>query len=224
MEVQRRRAERRRLYEHERNERNASKWISLADEHRVGIPLKSLDEWLGHIGPKLRSSGRELERQPTIDSFLPKLQENHSQYDSEMRANLMAKNSEKLRTVDEQLSAIASKARSGGSVSMEKTTQSLSADEVLGKLTPEDLEAVHKHFDALGGILNLTEFVEVMQAHLPKDDWKDHESLVNNLVELCAQLDINGDGMVSWEEMFEFTVRCDFFFFVCVCVCVCVCG
>lgn len=30
---------------------------------------------------------------------------------------------------------------------------------------------------------------------------------MNNVVELCTQLDVNGDGIVTWDAMFEFTVE-----------------
>lgn len=207
LQMQRNRSERRRQYELSKDYPPVADWVLAAEKHKGERPLKTIDDWLGYGGPKVRTSARELDKQPTVDSFLPRQQENHSQYDSELRANQMARNSEKLRVVEEKLNKIYGRAKVVGMLEQGDKTQSLfSADEVLAKLTPADLESVHHAFHALGGQLNLTEFVEVMLSHLPKNDWKDQSSLISNVCELYSQLDVDGDGIVTWEEMFEFTI------------------
>jgi hypothetical protein len=42
-----------------------------------------------------------------------------------------------------------------------------------------------------------------MRAHLPKSAWKDDDLFLHNICDLYAQLDVNEDGLVSWDEMFE---------------------
>lgn len=78
LEIHRQRAQRRRQYENEKVSPPVPQWATLTETHK-GAPLKTLDEWLGYNGPKLRSSARELEKHPTVDSFLPRMRENHSQ-------------------------------------------------------------------------------------------------------------------------------------------------
>lgn len=78
LEIHRSRAQRRREYENLKDNPRVPHWMTATESHS-GAPLKTLDEWLGYNGPKLRSSARELEKQPTVDSFLPRMRESNSQ-------------------------------------------------------------------------------------------------------------------------------------------------
>lgn len=90
----------------------------------------------------------------------------------------MARNSEHLRSVEERLAAITKKGRHGGTADPEKEALTYSPDELLSMLTPDDLRAVHGHFNAAGGSMDMTAFVEVMAAYLDARNWKSHEAQV----------------------------------------------
>lgn len=203
LEMQRRRGQRR--IEND----NASEGGGKASEDHMSskVLLKTLDEQLGFGGPRVRVSARELEKRPTPQSYMPRQLENNSQYDSEMRANQMARNAGRLRAVEDKLTTLYEKAKHAGRVQIDKKAASYTPDEVMRKLTPADMESVHKAFRALGSKLNLSEFVEVMLAHLPRHDWETQAGLINNVCELYSQLDLDGDGVVTWDEMFEFTIE-----------------
>ncbi|TYZ62375.1 hypothetical protein PybrP1_004520 [[Pythium] brassicae (nom. inval.)] len=70
---------------------------------------------------------------------------------------------------------------------------------ILVRLQVEDLSLLKADFDRLGRGLSLREFVSAM---LERVRW-DVESVVafiEDLVELFAQVDVNGDGAMEWEE------------------------
>jgi len=186
----------------------APSMMVLAAAHKGAAPLKSLDDWLGQAGgPRLQGrNARELEQSPSAESYFSRQMESASQYDSEMRANLMARNSKKLRSVEEKLDELYSQS-TAGDIELPRTSKSFPVDEVLAKLTPEALELVHEKFKALGSSTNLVEFVEVVSAHMPRQDWENHACMVNNLCEVYDRLDIDGDGIVTWDEVFEFTME-----------------
>ena len=170
--------------------------------------VRSLDDWLGQEGKRVRGKNtRELEKHPTSESYFPRQMETISQYDSEMRANMMVRNSKKLRAVEEQLNEIYGKSRTAGMTNIPTVSKSFAVDEVLGKLSAESLHLIHEKFKAMGGELNVSEFVEVVSSHLPRHEWEDHAGMANNLCEVYERLDVDGDGVVSWEEMFEFTIE-----------------
>ena len=151
---------------------------------------------------------RELEKLASEQSFLPLQKETRSQFDSENRAVAVFKNMEKFRGVQETLNRIYSNAEySGLAASSEKVGMFYTADEVLGKLTPQTLQSVQKAIHALGDRVNLTEFVHILVAFLPSRDWKDQTSMITNLCEVYDTLDIDGDGVVTWEEIFEFNLE-----------------
>ena len=50
--------------------------------------------------------------------------------------------------------------------------------------------------------------VQVMHRHLPKNAWKDRALFLHNICDLYAQLDVNEDGLVEWDEMFDRQVKC----------------
>ncbi|GMF52469.1 unnamed protein product [Phytophthora fragariaefolia] len=70
---------------------------------------------------------------------------------------------------------------------------------IMVRLQVEDLTLLKEDFDRAGRGLSLREFVSVM---LDRVSWEP-ESVVNfieDLVELFAQVDVNGDGTMEWEE------------------------
>ncbi|KAE9018775.1 hypothetical protein PF010_g5835 [Phytophthora fragariae] len=70
---------------------------------------------------------------------------------------------------------------------------------IMVRLQVEDLTLLKDDFDRAGRGLSLREFVNVM---LDRVSWEP-ESVVNfieDLVELFAQVDVNGDGTMEWEE------------------------
>ena len=60
----------------------------------------------------------------------------------------------------------------------------------------EELRALKQRFRDRGGDLNLTEFVDLMLAYVPHSP-QHRLTLVRNLCELFAQIDINGDGSLE---------------------------
>jgi len=179
-----------------------------AHQQKGPAPLKSLDDWLRQTGTKIRSrNARELEKHPTPESYYARQVESASQYDSEMRANQMVKNNKKLREVEGELKAIYNKSKAAGQTDAFRPITSFPVDEVMSKLTADGLQQVHAKFKALGGEMNLVEFIEVVSSYMPANDWQDHSSMVNNLCEVYERLDIDGDGIVTWDEVFEFTIE-----------------
>ena len=220
--IHRRRMEDIRDYERRKVEPPIPPWKIATEQHHGPQPLKSIDEWLGQAGPRIRGrNNRELEKIPAIESYYPRQMESASQYDSELRANLMVKNASKYREIEQQVNEIYCRARpETGKLELNKPKpRSYPADEVMAKLTAGALEQVHAKFKALcvcrslqvcvcgGGQMNSVEFVEVMSAHLPCHDWEDYEFMVRNILEVYKRLDIDDDGTVSWDEMFEFTIE-----------------
>lgn len=70
---------------------------------------------------------------------------------------------------------------------------------IMVRLQVEDLTLLKQDFDAMGRGLSLSEFVSIM---LDRVSWE-QENVVNfieDLVELFAQVDVNGDGTMEWEE------------------------
>lgn len=181
-------------------------WLKASKVHQQRRAGKSLDQ-PGYGAPKVKTSVRELEIRATPQSYMPMQLENNSQFDSEMRANLMARNAGRLRAVETRLLTLYDKARHAGRVQADRKAPSYKPDEVMRKLTPSDMQNVHKAFRALGSKMNLTEFVEVMLAHLPGHDWESQTGQVNNICDLYSQLDLDGDGVVTWDEVFEFIIQ-----------------
>ena len=208
VEIHRRRMNDIRDYQRSKDEPKTPQWMLAAHQHKGPAPLKSMDDWLRQTGPKMRSrNARELDKQPMAESYYPRQVESASQCDSEMRANHMIKGNKKLRAVEDSLKAIYNKSKMAGQIGVSRPMKSFPVDEVMSKLTAEGLQLVHAKFKALGGEMNLVEFIQVVSAYMPVRDWEDHSSMVNNLCEVYERLDIDGDGMVSWEEVFEFTIE-----------------
>jgi WD40 repeat protein len=212
VEIHRRRMQELRDYQLSKETPVEPKWKAAADLHADNAPLRSIEDWLGSSGPKLRGrNARELEKHPSCQSYIARQVEAASQYDSETRANMMVKNSKRLRAVEEQLHEIHTKTHHRSEVrgvdSPRGPVKSFPVDEVLSKLTAESLHLIHEKFKAMGGELNVVEFVEVVSAHLPRHEWEDNAGMAGNLCEVYERLDIDGDGVVSWDEMFEFTIE-----------------
>ena len=77
----------------------------------------------------------------------------------------------------------------------------LHADEdttdILSLLDQDNLEDIKRDFKKNeNNGLSLKEFVMVMLHHLPEA--RDKISLVQNLIELFAQIDVNGDETMEW--------------------------
>ena len=70
------------------------------------------------------------------------------------------------------------------------------AMEVMMEVDEEELRALKQRFRDRGGDLNLTEFVDLMLAYVPHSP-QHRLTLVRNLCELFAQIDINGDGSLE---------------------------
>ncbi|DBA03065.1 TPA: hypothetical protein N0F65_003312 [Lagenidium giganteum] len=70
---------------------------------------------------------------------------------------------------------------------------------IMVRLKVEDLTTLRRDFDRHGRGLSLNEFVSVM---LDRVSWDVDNvvSFVQDLVELFAQVDVNGDGAMEWEE------------------------
>ncbi|TMW66701.1 hypothetical protein Poli38472_014013 [Pythium oligandrum] len=70
---------------------------------------------------------------------------------------------------------------------------------ILVRLQLEDLTSLKQDFDRVGRGLSLEEFVSVM---LDRVSWEMENviSFIQDLVELFAQVDVNGDGTMEWEE------------------------
>ncbi|RLN81302.1 hypothetical protein BBJ28_00015347 [Nothophytophthora sp. Chile5] len=70
---------------------------------------------------------------------------------------------------------------------------------IMVRLQVEDLSLLKLDFDRVGRGLSLREFVSVM---LERVSWEPESvvSFVEDLVELFAQVDVNGDGTMEWEE------------------------
>jgi hypothetical protein len=73
----------------------------------------------------------------------------------------------------------ASQGRHGGMADYEEEKLSYAPDELLSMLTPDDLRAVHGHFNAAGGKMDMTSFVEVVQSHLDASKWKSSAAQVS---------------------------------------------
>lgn len=67
------------------------------------------------------------------------------------------------------------------------------------RLQVEDLTLLKQDFDRVGRGLSLSEFVRVM---LDRVSWESENvvKFIEELVELFAQVDVNGDGAMEWEE------------------------
>lgn len=70
---------------------------------------------------------------------------------------------------------------------------------IMVRLQVEDLTLLKEDFDRMGRGLSLSEFVSVM---LDRVSWEQENVLkfIEDLVELFAQVDVNGDGAMEWEE------------------------
>ncbi|KAG1706902.1 hypothetical protein DVH05_027752 [Phytophthora capsici] len=70
---------------------------------------------------------------------------------------------------------------------------------IMVRLQVEDLSLLKRDFDRAGKGLSLREFVNVM---LDRISWGPESvvSFIEDLVELFAQVDVNGDGTMEWEE------------------------
>ncbi|KAL3672722.1 hypothetical protein V7S43_002015 [Phytophthora oleae] len=70
---------------------------------------------------------------------------------------------------------------------------------IMVRLQVEDLSLLKRDFDRAGRGLSLREFVNVM---LDRVSWEPESvvSFIEDLVELFAQVDVNGDGTMEWEE------------------------
>ncbi|KAG6595746.1 Guanine nucleotide-binding protein subunit beta protein [Phytophthora cinnamomi] len=70
---------------------------------------------------------------------------------------------------------------------------------IMVRLQVEDLALLKEDFDRAGRGLSLREFVNVM---LDRVSWEPESvvSFIEDLVELFAQVDVNGDGTMEWEE------------------------
>ncbi|RLN54081.1 hypothetical protein BBJ29_007871 [Phytophthora kernoviae] len=67
------------------------------------------------------------------------------------------------------------------------------------RLQVEDLTLLKQDFDRAGRGLSLREFVSVM---LDRVSWQSDSvvKFIEDLIELFAQVDVNGDGTMEWEE------------------------
>ena len=75
--------------------------------------------------------------------------------------------------------------------------------DIMMLLDTNHLSDIRKEFiDAEDG-LELVAFVEAMLKYLSKDD-VDEKHLVASLCELFAQVDVNGDATMEWEEFYEY--------------------
>lgn len=70
---------------------------------------------------------------------------------------------------------------------------------IMVRLQLEDLNLLKQDFDRMGRGLSLEEFVSVM---LDRVSWEQENvvKFIEDLVELFAQVDVNGDGSMEWEE------------------------
>jgi WD40 repeat protein/Ca2+-binding EF-hand superfamily protein len=70
---------------------------------------------------------------------------------------------------------------------------------IMVRLQVEDLALLKEDFDRAGRGLSLREFVSVM---LDRVSWEPESvvTFIEDLVELFAQVDVNGDGTMEWEE------------------------
>jgi WD40 repeat protein len=82
------------------------------------------------------------------------------------------------------------------------------AAEVMMWLSMDSLTELHKYFEEHGDELSLEEFVTAM-LKLCKDHAMGHneQSMTALLVDLFAQVDVNGDGSLEWEEFSGFVVE-----------------
>ena len=87
--------------------------------------------------------------------------------------------------------------------------------DIMMSLDTHNVSALRKEFEKRGDEgLTLTEFVHVMKHCLVSADGAngilkgvDEKQLVCNLCELFAQIDINGDGTMEWDEFTSFIVE-----------------
>jgi hypothetical protein len=83
------------------------------------------------------------------------------------------------------------------------------SDAIMGimlMLPTDQLPNLRKDFDASPDGLNLHEFIRAMMKRLPLTT-TDLDSLVSDLRELFEQVDVNGDGMMHWDEFTSFVIE-----------------
>lgn len=73
------------------------------------------------------------------------------------------------------------------------------------ELTEAQLDGLRDEFDKGDG-LSVEEFVSVMLKLLPQQDGQQRLELVHELSDLFAQVDINGDGSMEFEEFTHFFI------------------
>ena len=77
--------------------------------------------------------------------------------------------------------------------------------DIMMLLDIDKVPALRKEFEAQEEGLTQTDFVRVMLKYLKRESI-DEFQLVSNLVELFAQIDVNGDGTMEWDEFTSFIV------------------
>lgn len=90
---------------------------------------------------------------------------------------------------------------------------------LLTNLDSARMAAIKEEFRQMEDSVNMVEFVAIMEAHLPdyvyagntasgeNGNYLDRHGIIANLVELFQEVDINGDGMMEWEEFTRFIVE-----------------
>jgi WD40 repeat protein len=78
---------------------------------------------------------------------------------------------------------------------------------IMMMLPTEELPKLRKDFDASPDGLKLHQFVRAMTHRLIHDGDVDMNSLVSDLEQLYQEVDVNGDGLMQWDEFTSFVIE-----------------
>ena len=82
------------------------------------------------------------------------------------------------------------------------------AIDLMMTLNSDSLSTLKQQFAQFGDELDVVQFVSVMQEHLPRGvSRRERIRLIANLSELFAQVDVNGDERMEWDELTSFIVE-----------------
>eukprot|EP00935_MAST-01C_sp_MAST-1C-sp1_P000880 g880.t1 len=77
---------------------------------------------------------------------------------------------------------------------------------IMMMLPTEELPSLRRDFDANPDGLKLHQFIRAMTHRLVKADDVDTNSLVSDLEQLYQEVDVNGDGLMQWDEFTSFVI------------------
>ena len=81
------------------------------------------------------------------------------------------------------------------------------------RMDPSALATIRKEFYSRNDSVSLTEFIYIMSKHLLNIDpakighQNEQRHFIGDMLELFKEVDVNGDGLMEWEEFTKFTVE-----------------